>query len=146
MVFDSPVLLVRVMRRHTNNFLFLSRFEHSCYFPSPIGLKCKNVGFINKCIPDGDETALKNTLNDHKDDNELNDMLVPFETDAQGIVDETAAMIRSSVDNGIELSESVMGNCASSVSGQSAANVQSCFGGSVDAAGDDLDTNQSSSE
>ena len=85
-------------------------------------------------------------MNDHKDDNELNDMLVPFETDAQGIVDETAAMIRSSVDNGIELSESVMGNCASSVSGQSASNVQSCFGGSVDAAGDDLDTNQSSSD
>eukprot|EP00956_Cyclotella_meneghiniana_P013981 scaffold20655_cov79-Cyclotella_meneghiniana.AAC.1 len=102
---------------------------------STLGLKCKNLGVINKCIPDGEDTALANTLNEYKDDNELNDMLTPFQTDAQGIVDETSAMMRSTGNNGIELSGSVMGNCASSNSGQSAQNVESCFSSSVNAAG-----------
>eukprot|EP00956_Cyclotella_meneghiniana_P045042 scaffold350653_cov142-Cyclotella_meneghiniana.AAC.1 len=145
-VLDSPVLLVRILRRRTSDSWFLLCSKHSCYFPSTLGLKCKNLGFMNKCIPDGEDKALAKTLNEYKDDDDLNKMLAPFQSDAQGIVDETLAMMRSSGSNGLELSESVMGNCASSVSGQSAQNVESCFGSSVNAAGDDLNTLSSQKE
>ena len=85
-------------------------------------------------------------MNKWKDDDDLNTNLAPFRTEAEGITNQVRALIRMRSDGSIKLTDSLMGNCPSSVTGQSASSVESCFGSSVESAGDHLIDDQTASK
>ena len=85
------------------------------------------MGVQVRCVPDGEDQILKDTLNAHKDDPELNTMLGEIEPVAQGVVDDTLAYFRQVGSNETIVATSIMGNCPSTVAGQAASNVENCL-------------------
>lgn len=100
------------------------------------------MGVQVRCVPDGEDQILKDTLNAHKDDPELKTMLGEIEPVAQGVVDDTLAYFRQVGSNETIVATSIMGNCPSTVAGQAASSVENCFGGSVNTAGTTLGSSQ----